>query len=393
MLGVAEALARVLALMAPVGTERVALAEAGGRVLAEPAVATRDQPPFDATAMDGYAVRAADATEGAALRVVGEAPAGRRWPGRLGAGEAVRIFTGAPMPDGADAVLIQEDAERAGEAVRCRLTVAPGAHVRRRGLDFAAGAGLAAPRRLTPEDVALLASMNVPAPLVRRRPRVAILPTGDELVAPGETPAEDQIVASNNFGLAALLAACGAAPDLRPVARDDAAALAAALEGCAGADLIVTLGGASVGDYDLVRAALGDDALAFYKVAMRPGKPLMAGRFRGAPVVGLPGNPVSAMVCGHIFLRPALDALLGLQAGPLPRRRARLAVDLDPGGPREHYMRARLSATDGELAIEPFRNQDSSVLSLLSEADALLVQPPHAPAQRAGALAEFIPLR
>jgi molybdopterin molybdotransferase len=311
----------------------------------------------------------------------------------VGPGEAVRIFTGAPVPEGADAVLIQEDADRDGDHVVARVAVAAGANVRARGLDFAAGATIAAPRRLSPEDIALIASMNAPWIVARRRPRIALIPTGDELVAPGETPADDQIVASNNYGLAALAAACGAEPDLRPIARDTRAALRAALEAAAGADLIVTLGGASVGEHDLVKDVVGLDALAFYKIAMRPGKPLMAGRFAGRPVMGLPGNPVSAMVCGHLFLRPAIDALLGLPAGPLPRRRARLAADLPKGGPREHYMRARLVERDGETLVEPFENQDSSVLTLLSAADAFLVQPADGPALPAGAIVETIPLK
>lgn len=387
MLSVAEALARVLALMRPVGVERVALAEAVGRVLAEPVSAARDQPPFAASAMDGYAVRAADATAGAVLRVVGEAPAGRAWAGAVGAGEAVRIFTGAPMPQGADAVLIQEDADRDGDALRVREAPAPGAWLRPRGLDFAAGAQIAAPRRLSPADIALAAAMNAAHLVVRRRPVVALIPTGDELVEPGDTPGPDQIVASSGYGVAALLAQHGAAPRLTPIAGDSVASLRKALDAAAGADLIVTLGGASVGDYDLVRHVA--DALDFYRVAIRPGKPLMAGRVGATPLIGLPGNPVSAMVCGHVFLRPALDAMLGLPAGPLRRAQARLAQDVPAGGPREHYMRAAL----GPEGVAPFADQDSSVQSLMAEADALLVRPPHAPAAQAGATVEIIGLR
>jgi len=387
MLSVAEALARVLALMRPVGVERVALAEAGGRVLAEPVVATRDQPPFAASAMDGYALRAADATPGGVLRVIGEAPAGRAWVGRVGVGEAVRIFTGAPMPQGADAVLIQEDADRDGDALRVREAPAAGAWVRPRGFDFAADAQIAAPRRLSPADIALAAAMNAASLTVRRRPVVALIPTGDELVEPGETPGPDQIVASSGYGLAALLAQHGAAPRLTPIARDSVESLRTALDAAAGADLIVTLGGASVGDYDLVRHVA--DALDFYRVAIRPGKPLMAGRVGAAPLVGLPGNPVSAMVCAHVFLRPALDAMLGLPAGPLPRAQARLAQDMAAGGPREHYMRAAL----GPEGVTPFADQDSAAQSLMAQADALLIQPPHAPPAQAGAMVEIIRLR
>lgn len=390
MLSVAEALARVLALMAPVGSETVPLAQAAGRVLSEDVVAGRDQPPFAASAMDGYAVRAADAVVGAQLRVVGAAPAGRAWAGRLGAAEAVRIFTGAPMPDGADAVLIQEDADLDGDRVTARAGPPPGANVRAAAGDFAVGARLAAPRRLSPADVMLAAAMNAPRLTVRRRPVVALLPTGDELIAPGAAPAPDQIVCSSAYGLAALLEAQGAAVRMAAIVRDERDALARALAEAADADLVVTLGGASVGEHDLVREVLGDGALAFYKVSLRPGKPLMAGRVGAAAMVGLPGNPVSALVCGHLFLRPALDALLGLPAGPLPTRRAPLARALPPGGPRTHYMRAALTV-DGR--VDPFDNQDSSMQALMAQADALAVLPAGSPALPDGAMIDIIPLR
>ena len=394
LLPVAEALDRVLALMAPVGTETAPLAEAGGRVLAEDAVAGRDQPPFPASAMDGWAVRAADVAAGAPLRRVGTAPAGRAWAGSLGPGETVRIFTGAPLPDGADAVLIQEDAEAEGDRVSPRAAVSPGQWVRPAGLDFADGFRIAAPRRLSAADIALLGAMNVAAPGLRRRPRVAIIPTGDELVEPGETPAADQIIASSHVGLAAMLSAAGAAAEARPIARDTRAALGAALEAAAAeADLVVTLGGASVGEHDLVREVVGDAALAFYRIAMRPGKPLMAGRFHGVPLIGLPGNPVSAMVCGRLFLRPALDALLGLPAGPPPRETATLAADLPANGPREHFMRATLTGGPGAWRATAFADQDSSRLGVLAAADALIVRAPHAPALSAGGAVEILRLR
>lgn len=398
MIPVAEALAAICALMRPTGAETVPLTAAAGRVLAEPVTAGRDQPPFPASAMDGYAVRAADATDGARLRVVAHVPAGRAWAGRLGAGEAVRLFTGSPVPEGADAIVIQEDTAPAAEgAVTVTEAAVPGAHIRPRGNDFSAGMAFGPPRRLTSADVALLAAMNVTDLRVRRRPAIALIPTGDELVAPGATPGPEQIVASTHLGLAALLAAHGADPRPRPIARDSEAALRAALDAAAdpalGADLIVTLGGASVGEHDFVARVVGAASLAFYKVAMRPGKPLMAGRYRGVPLVGLPGNPVSAMVCGHVFLRPALHALLGLPAHPLPRLTAPLAAPLAAGGPREHYMRARLLPGEGGLTLAPLASQDSARLTGLAEAEALLVQPPHAPALQAGALAQFVPLR
>ena len=394
LLPVPEALARLAALMTPTGAEAVPLTEAAGRVLAEPVEARRTQPPFAASAMDGYALRDADLTPGAELRVIGESHAGKRFEGDLAPGEAVRIFTGAPMPPSADRVLIQEDADREGDRIRVRDDPDPQPYVRLAGVDFAEGEAMQAPRRLSPEDVALLAAMNVPYVPVRRRPVVALIPTGDELVEPGETPGPDQIVSSNGYGLHALLARCGALPRLLPIARDDPESLRAAFAATKGADLIVTLGGASVGDRDLVRSVGGDAGLEldFYRIAMRPGKPLMAGRLNGAPMIGLPGNPVSAMVCGHIFLRPCLDALAGRPAAPLPRETVLLSAPVPATGPREHYARASLSLEDGALRARVADRQDSSLLSVLASADALAVLPPRAPAREAGDPVEIIRL-
>lgn len=374
MISTAEALARVLALCPRLPAERVPLADCAGRILAESVAARRTQPPFDASAMDGYAIRAADARPGMRLRVVGTAPAGHGFAGRLGPGDALRIFTGAPVPEGADSVVIQEDVAREGDEIVLSAAVERGAHLRPAGGDFGPGHALAAPRRLRPADLLLAAAMNHAALPVVRRPEVALIATGDELVMPGEAPRSDQIIASNAFGLKALFEAEGARVRLLPIARDTAASLGTALELAGGADLVVTIGGASVGEHDLVREVAGGRGLEldFYKVAMRPGKPLMAGRLGEAMMVGLPGNPISAMVCGHIFVRPALRAMLGLAAGPLPRGRAALGVALGANGPREHYMRARLS--DG--VVTPFADQDSSLISVFVEADVLLVRPP-----------------
>lgn len=394
LLSAAEALARVLGLMAPVGTETVPLAAAAGRVLRAPVVAGRDQPPFAASAMDGWAVRAAQATLGAVLAADGEIPAGAPAGPPLAPFGARRIFTGAPLPEGADTVLIQEDADRDGDAVTVREAPAPGANVRPAGLDFRAGARLPAPRRLSPADLALAAAMNAPRLEVARRPVFALIATGDELVEPGEAPGPSQIISSNVYGLAAILEGQGASPRIEPIARDDAASLRAALDRAEDADAIVTLGGASVGDHDLVRTVFGAEGLdlAFYRVALRPGKPLMAGRVRGRPMVGLPGNPVSALVLAHLLLRPAVDALLGLEAGPPPRLRARLGQALGPNGPREHYMRARLEETAAGPVVFPFPNQDSSLLSVLAAANALAVAPPGAPAMAKGAEIDVIRL-
>jgi molybdopterin molybdotransferase len=382
MITVAEALSRLFALATPTGIENVPLREASGRVLARPVAALHDQPPFAASAMDGYALRAAEVTPGARFRLVGEAAAGALWPGHVRPGEAVRIFTGAPVPDGADFVVIQEDTERTCDEITLATAIDGNANIRPAGADFHAGDPLSAPRRLRPADIALLAAMNQATLPVHRRPDVALIATGDELVQPGEIPGPGQIIASNSYGLAALFEAAGARVRLLPIARDTEASLTAAFHHARGADLTITIGGASVGDYDLVgkvAAGLGMET-AFYKVAMRPGKPLMAGRLNGAALVGLPGNPVSAMVCGVIFVLPMLAAMQGLPAAAAPRTRLGLARPLPPNGPREHYLRARRTA-DGVVAFE---RQDSSLLSILSQADALIVRAPDAAAAEAG---------
>ena len=390
MIPVEAALDHVFALAAPLDTERVALAEAGGRVLAEDVVAARAQPPFAASAMDGYAVRAADLTAGGAFRVIGEAPAGRAFDGAVGPGEAVRIFTGAPLPAGADTVVVQENATREGEMVHLTSADDRARFVRPAGGDFEAGARIAAPATLTPAALALAAAMNAAEVTVRRRPEVALIMTGDELVMPGGAPLADQIVASNGFGLKALVEGAGARARLLPIARDTGAHLRAVFALAGDADLVVTIGGASVGDHDLVgpvAAELGMER-AFYKVAMRPGKPLMAGRLGSAAMIGLPGNPVSALVCGHVFLLPLLRVMLGFAPAPAPRHPVRLAADVEANGPREHYMRGTLDP-DGFRA---FDRQDSSLLSLMHAADALLVRPPHAPPAQAGETHEAVTL-
>ncbi len=267
---------------------------------------------------------------GSSLTVIGESAAGHAFSGRLDRGETVRIFTGAPIPEGADRVVIQEDVTRAGDRITIGDKLDPQSNIRPAGADFRKGTRLAAPRRLSPSDLALLASMNIPVVQVTRRPVVALIATGDELVMPGENPGPDQIIASNAFGLKALAEAEGALVRLLPIARDTEASLRTAFELAEGADLIVTIGGASVGDHDIVADVAAQMGMqqSFYKVAMRPGKPLMAGRLGGAAMIGLPGNPVSAMVCGKIFLAPALRALLGLGRAAAPRQRAVLACDI-----------------------------------------------------------------
>ncbi|MCB1366770.1 MAG: molybdopterin molybdotransferase MoeA [Rhodobacteraceae bacterium] len=392
MISVDEAVARITALFAPLEVEDVPLRHAAGRVLARAVAATRNQPPFAASSMDGYAVSGADITPGATFRVIGEAAAGSGLGGQVNKGEAVRIFTGAPVPEGADRVVIQEDVIRDGDVITIRETIDPEPYIRPIGDDFRIGDALDAPRRLTPADVALLASMNIAHVPVRRRPVVALVATGDELVMPGEDPGPDQIIASNSFGLAAMLEQHGAEARMLPIARDNAASLQLALKLCAGADLIVTIGGASVGDHDIVREVAAGMGLEteFYKVRMRPGKPLMAGKLNAVPMIGLPGNPVSSMVCGHIFLRPALSVMLGLDSGALPRELARAGEAMGPNGGREHYMRARLGVEYGQLTVHPFARQDSALLSVLRQANALLVRPVDDPAKAAGDMVQVI---
>ncbi|QQP91949.1 molybdopterin molybdotransferase MoeA [Skermanella sp. TT6] len=397
MISVAEARSRVLAALSPLPAELVGLTEALGRVTAEDVTARLTQPPVSMSAMDGYAVRCADVAQvPAKLRRIGEAPAGNAFKGHVGPGEAVRIFTGAPMPDGADAVVMQEDTESDGATVTVLRTVGRHRHVRLAGIDFRRGeVGIPAGRMLTARDVGLAAAMNWPWLRVRRRPRVAILATGDEIVLPGEPLGPDQIVSSNAFALAGLITACGGVPVNLGVALDTPESLARLVTGAERADILVTSGGASAGEYDLVRGVLGDRGmdLDFYKIAMRPGKPLMFGRLGDVPVLGLPGNPVSSQVCAVLFLRPALRRLLGLPAEEETRRTAVLGRPVKQNDQREDYLRASLSiGPDGELVANPFESQDSSLLTVLARADCLVVRPPFAPAASAGDTVEFLPL-
>ena len=401
LIPVAEALSRVLAsVAAPLEPETVPLAQAAGRVLASDVVAARTQPPFPASAMDGYAVRSADAgIVGAELRLIGTSAAGHGFTGSLGAGEAVRIFTGAPVPEGTDAILIQEDAEADGACVRVTEAVKPNRFIRRAGLDFTSGdtllkAGLS----LDARRLALAAASGHPYLAVRRRPRVAILATGDELVEPGVTPAWDQIVASNSLALAALSAEAGAEIIDLGIAADDHDALADAFRRAraAKADLLVTLGGASVGDHDLVQAALAREGLelGFWRVALRPGKPLMHGRLGDMLVIGLPGNPVSSIVCGLLFVVPAIRALQGdPEAGADRSEPATLGRDLQANDGRADYMRAGLTVEPGRLPVaNPEDRQDSSMLAVLGRSEALLIRAPHAPPARAGDACRIIRL-
>ena len=391
MISVREALDHILALSDALPSEDIALQYAQGRVLAQTVTANRDQPPFAAAAMDGYAIRATDLAAGAQTwQVIGESAAGHPFSSPVAAGQATRIFTGAPLPQGTDHVLIQENVC----AKDGQITLIDGpndaAHRRPAGGDFTKGHQLRAPRRMSAQDIALLAAMNVPRPNVTRRPKVALIATGDELVQPGDAPRDDQIIASNSYGLAAMLQKAGAEARILPIARDRLGSLAEVFALTRDADLVLTIGGASVGDYDLVAQAAAEFGLeqSFYKVAMRPGKPLMAGRMGGRAMIGLPGNPVSAMVCGEIFVLPLIEKMLGLPARQRAQQTAPLAHDLPANGAREHYMRATL--IDGALHVAT--RQDSSLLSILSGANALAIAPIQAPAMPKGSEMRYIPL-
>ncbi|WP_428484612.1 molybdopterin molybdotransferase MoeA [Rhodopila sp.] len=396
MITVEEARGRILSALRPTPAEVVALAGAWNRVTAEPVVARLTQPPADVSAMDGYALRAADGTPHASLSVIGAAPAGHPFAGIVGAGQAVRLFTGSVVPAGADAVLLQEDATRDGDSVRVNEAVTGGRHIRRAGQDFAAGdAVIPAGRRLTARDIGLAAAANHPWLVVHRPPRVAILATGDEIALPGEPIPPGGIVSSNSHALAALVRAGGGEAIVLPVARDDDAAIGAVADQVLGMDMLVTTGGASVGDHDLVIAALQARGMTldFWQIAMRPGKPLLFGQLGATPVLGLPGNPVSALVCAILFLLPALARLSGLAVAPPPVSAAVLGATVKANDQRADHLRATIVVeSDGQLVVTPFPVQDSAMLRRLALADALVLRPPHAPALPAGARVEVIRL-
>ncbi|MBL8834078.1 MAG: molybdopterin molybdotransferase MoeA [Rhodospirillales bacterium] len=397
MISVAEARTRILSAFAPLGGETVALAAAHGRTLAVDVHARLTQPPLPVSAMDGYAVRAADIAKApASLTMIGTAPAGHMFAGTVGPGQCVRIFTGAVVPEGADTILIQENADADGTRIVARQAEPVGRFVRPAGLDFKTGdLAIPAGTTLDARHVGLAAATNHAWLDVRRRPRVAILSTGDEIVLPGTEPGPGKIVSSNGPALAAFVAQAGGDPVLLPIAPDDERALQAIAAGARGCDLLVTTGGASVGDHDLVRQALGSTGLRldFWQIAMRPGKPLMFGRFGDVPMIGLPGNPVSSLVCAVLFVGPAIAAMLGrAETGPKTERAA-LGRDLEPNDRREEYMRATLSRdAEGTLRATPFAKQDSSMIALLARAEALAIRPANAPAAKAGDPVDIIRL-
>ncbi len=398
MISVDEALAKLRGRFGVLEREDVPVSDALGRVLAVDLAARLTHPPADVSAMDGYAVIASDCQiVPSVLQVVGESAAGRPFPGTIVGGQCVRIFTGAAMPAGANGIVIQEDTDRDGDTVIIKESAKSGEWIRPAGMDFTADdVLLRTGQLLSARDIALAAAMNHAFVPVTRRPRVFILSTGDELVAPGDPVPDGAIVSSNGVALEAIVRVLGGEPTNLGIARDTSSELAEKLNTIDGADLLVTTGGASVGDYDLVRQTLGDDdfELGFYKVAMRPGKPLIFGAFRGIPMLGLPGNPVSATVTAAIFLRAAMEVMLGISSPLSQPTRARLGGTLPANGLRQDFIRAIMRVdSDGELLVIPFPTQDSGMLATLAAADCLIVRRPNIPATDEGERVDIIPLK
>ena len=397
MIPVEDAVARIVGAFEPLAPEQVSLASAHGRVLAEDAISRRTQPPVAVSAMDGYAVIASDvATVPATLDVVAYVAAGDSYEGTLKPGQASRIFTGAPVPDGANALVIQENTDASGDRVTVKESVEEGRYIRPAGLDFSVGSvGLKSGRLLSARDIGFAAAMNLPWLMVRRRPKIAILATGNEIVMPGADIGTGKIVSSNSLALGATITALGGEPLQLGIAPDDRETLRNMVAGAKGADLLLTTGGVSVGEHDLVRSVLGEEGmeLDFWQIAMRPGKPLMFGKIGDTPVVGLPGNPVSTMVCAMIFIKPAMQAMLGMDGSNERRSTATLGSDLGANDERQDYLRAQLSYDDsGEAIATPFSRQDSSMMARLAEADCLVVRAPGAPALKAGHKVEIMPI-
>lgn len=389
MISVTEALEKLFLIAKVTPVETVELKKCLGRVLAKPLESSRSNPPFPSSAMDGYAIHKANLKSGAEFKVIGESAAGHSYPKKINKNEAVRIFTGSRVPDGANLVLMQEDVEADKKFIIVKENFDKKSNIRLEGSDFSKGYKVKTPLILGAKEISLLAAMNFAHLSVRKKPTVAIISTGDELVFPGESPKPDQIIASNAYGIAALCKECGAEPRILPIAQDNLKSIEYIIGLAQDADLIITIGGASVGKYDLINEATNNFGVdkSFHKVAMRPGKPLMAGKINETALVGLPGNPVSALVCGYVFIRPLIQAMLGLEKKSAPRLVAPCSTSLPKNGPREHYMRAVL-LPNGYL--EPVENQDSARLALLYDADALLIRAAHAEAIPAKTQCEYI---
>ncbi|MFV0291909.1 MAG: gephyrin-like molybdotransferase Glp [Paracoccus sp. (in: a-proteobacteria)] len=390
MITVNEALDHVLALAGPVPEEKIVLADGLDRVLARPVRARLTHPPFNAAAMDGYALRHTDLNSNMDMEVIGEAAAGRPWQGTVRPHTAVRIFTGAPVPEGYDHVVMQEHVTRSGNKIHV-TEIQNHKNIREQGIDFRSNSTFDPKRPLTARDLGLIAAMNVPELTVARQPRVVIIAGGDELVPPGSDPGPGQIICSNDIAIAAIARKVGARVECLPIAADTAESLNDRFSRAADADLIVTIGGASVGDHDLISQITENLGMqrAFYKIAMRPGKPLIAGSIGSSAIIGLPGNPVSSIVCGELFVRPLLQRMQGLP-NEIRIRQGKLGRDIGPEGPRQHYHRAGIEIRGGTEVVTPLGDQDSARLGLLTEADGLLIRPADDPPRKQGDTVEFI---
>lgn len=386
---VEEARARILADLQPLRTEDVPLSQAYGRTISQDVAATINQPPAPVSAMDGYALRSSDAEKmPASLRKIGVSRAGARFTGRLEPGTCIRIFTGAVVPEGADIIALQEDATEAGDVVTIREVPNKGQYIRKAGLDFSVGSTLATSGSvLTARQIGLLAASGHASVSVRKRPRIAVLSTGDELVPPGQSLTDDQIFASNGIALASVITGWGGAPIDLGIASDQSDVIAAAAERARDADMLVTTGGASVGDHDLVQDGLKQKGFVsnFWRIAMRPGKPLMFGKLGDLPVISMPGNPVSALVCALLFLRPAMARMLGHPNTDLVFEKVKLSTPLPANDKREDYLRSQLQIdSDGRLTVTASLKQDSSMLMTLTKANALIRRRPFATPAQAG---------
>ncbi|MCY4100865.1 MAG: molybdopterin molybdotransferase MoeA [Rhodobacteraceae bacterium] len=395
MISVREATDRIRNLLVQKDSEEIPINRANNRILAEDFHSERNQPPFDISAMDGYAIQSKDAIPNKVLKVIGAIPAGANIPPvAVGHGEAYRIFTGAPVPHGADRVIIQEDVEVSGTTIRINDSFESNPFIRPLGGDFQKGFSIKAPQPLKPGLISLLAAMNAGTLKVIKKPVVSIIPTGDELMMPGTVVPDNKIVASNIFGLQGILENSGAEARIMPIAKDNFQTISTSLNLALDSDLVITVGGASVGEHDLVKEAasgLGFE-LSFYKIAMRPGKPLFAGKKGSTVLIGLPGNPVSALVCGYIFLIPAIKHMMGLTDFVNPRKKARLTTPLGKNSDREHYMRSIVEFTNGEATISAHERQDSSLLKTFFNSNALLVRPRSDHPRQAGELVEYMEL-
>ena len=391
MISFEHALSKLLFLANRIDVEEVDLEDSYLRVLADDAISSRDQPPFNASSMDGYALKKIDKLPNKKLLVVGKVAAGHSFEGAIEKGEAVRIFTGAPIPNGANSILIQEDAEELKNFITVREKIEENDFIRKKGCDYKAGKVLLKKGKILRSfDIALLASMNFSPLKVTKRPRVSIISTGDELIFPGNIPKNNQIVASNTYGLKALLNKWGASSHILPIARDNKISLEKALDFAVPADLVITIGGASVGDHDYVSEVFNKIKVehSFYQVAMRPGKPILAGKNKDTIFVGLPGNPVSALVCAHLFLKPLIGKMLGTKELNNNEKKGFLQNDLPENGVRKHFMRA--TSNNGHLVVS--KNQDSSLLSVLQKANALIIRQPNEPPAKKGDLVSYLDL-